>query len=219
MIVYNNQSNLANVYLGNTNIVKVYVGTHQVFPSSTPPTFDGKYKLTLSDSSVVSAACDGTSAITYYNIIEYFSTIISAEIGDCCTRIDSSCFNSAPLLSAITLSDSVTTIGNNSFGNCYNLTSIIIPNGVTLIDQSAFNGCSGLTTVSIGSGCTQIKNSVFRDCSSLTAITIEATTPPTLGNYVFDGSSCPIYVPSSSVNIYKAASGWSNYSSRIQAIP
>jgi hypothetical protein len=35
----------------------------------------------------------------------------------------------------------------------------------------------------------------------------------------FDSTNnCPIYVPSGSVNTYKAADGWSNYASRIKAI-
>lgn len=182
------------------------------------PTPSFKYKLTLSDSTTVSAECDGTSAITYSNISGYFSTIVSAEIGDCCTSIANSCFNSMPLLSAITLSDSVATIGNNCFGNCYNLTNIIIPNGVTLIDQSAFYGCSGLTYVEIGSGCTQINNSSFRDCTSLTAMTVNATTPPTIGSGVFNNTNnCPIYVPCESVEAYKTA--WADYSSRITCTP
>jgi hypothetical protein len=34
-----------------------------------------------------------------------------------------------------------------------------------------------------------------------------------------DDTRCIIYVPSASVDTYKAASGWSTYASRIQAIP
>ena len=58
----------------------------------------------------------------------------------------------------------------------------------------------------------------FGSCSGLTSITIEATTPPTIGtNAFYRTNDCPIYVPSGSVNDYKAV--WSSYSSRIQAIP
>jgi hypothetical protein len=54
----------------------------------------------------------------------------------------------------------------------------------------------------------------------MTSITVNATTPPVLGANVFDGTNdCPIYVPASSVNAYKAASSWRYYASRIQAIP
>jgi hypothetical protein len=86
----------------------------------------------------------------------------------------------------------------------------------------AFYGCSGLTSCTIGSGVTSIGSSAFLNCSGLTSITVKAVTPPTLGDTprVFDlDNNCPIYVPSASVNAYKTASGWSSYSSRIQAIP
>jgi len=54
----------------------------------------------------------------------------------------------------------------------------------------------------------------------LTSVIIESTTPPESGGYEFDNTNnCPIYVPSESVETYKAASGWSSYASRIQAIP
>ena len=77
------------------------------------------------------------------------------------------------------------------------LTSVTIPSGVTSIGVAAFNGCRGLTSV-----------------------TVNATTPPTLGKYVFTSTNnYPIYVPSESVNAYKAATNWSTYASRIQAIP
>ena len=41
-----------------------------------------------------------------------------------------------------------------------------------------------------------------------------------MGTYVFNYTNdCPIYVPAGSVDVYKDAEGWSEYASRIQAIP
>jgi hypothetical protein len=49
---------------------------------------------------------------------------------------------------------------------------------------------------------------------------ILALVPPTLGNGAFaTGNASAICVPAESVEAYKAASGWSGYASRIQAIP
>ena len=93
----------------------------------------------------------------------------------------------------------------------------IIPNTVTSIYISAFAGC-GITNIVIPDSVTNIGEGSFEACSGLTSITVEATTPPTLGSRAFNGSTCPIYVPSGSVNTYKSASGWSTYASRIQAI-
>ena len=55
----------------------------------------------------------------------------------------------------------------------------------------------------------------FYGCSGLESITCLATTPPTLGTKVFDGTNdSPIYVPSGSVNAYKNA--WPQYANRIE---
>ena len=98
--------------------------------------------------------------------------------------------------------------------------SVTIPNNVTSIDNNAFNGCDGFINIIIPNSVTNIGNSAFYGCDGLTGVTIKATTPPTLGQTAFDNTNnCPIYVPAESVNAYKAANGWTTYSSRIQAIP
>lgn len=99
------------------------------------------------------------------------------------------------------------------------LTSVTISDSVYNIGREAFSGCTGLSTITIPSGVTTIGTSAFRNCSGLTSITVMAETPPSLSSSVFNGSTCPIYVPCDYVNTYKAASGWSIYASRIQAIP
>lgn len=123
-------------------------------------------------------------------------------------------------LMTITIPNSVTEIYDDAFYNCSGLTSITIPNSVTAIGEYAFYECTGLTSVVIPNSVTSIGYSAFYGCSNLTNITIQATTPPTL-NYTnsFDNTNCPIYVPVESVAAYKAATNWSDLSSRIQAIP
>ena len=122
-------------------------------------------------------------------------------------------------LTSVTIPDSVTSIGLQSFQGCYRLILISIPSLVTSIGMAAFQSCSGLTSVIIPSGVTSIGNFAFRFCSRLTSLACLATTPPVLGNYVFDDTNnCPIYVPAESVEAYKAAANWSTYASRIQAI-
>ena len=81
---------------------------------------------------------------------------------------------------------------------------------------------AGLTieTLHIGPDCTALNNYCLHG-STVTNFIIEATTPPTLGN---NGLGTPaqlshIYVPADSVATYKTTSGWSTYSSIIEAIP
>lgn len=90
------------------------------------------------------------------------------------------------------------------------------------------SGCTSLSAITINDGIEFIGNRAFENCYNLENITILATTPPTLVYTLgtnpypkagpFDGTSCPIYVPSGSVNAYKTASGWSNYADRITSL-
>lgn len=133
--------------------------------------------------------------------------------------IDDGCFSWCSGLTSVTIPDYVTSIGEKAFGDCKSLTSITIPNSVTSLGEKAFEFCSGLTRVTIGSGVTSISSRAFEGCSSLTSVTSLATTPPALGsNAFFNTNDCPIYVPASSVNSYKTASGWSDYANRIVSI-
>ena len=78
-----------------------------------------------------------------------------------------------------------------------------------------------LTSVKIPNSVTLILSNAFSDCTDLTSITCEAVTPPTCqAASVFDGvdKSIPLYVPSGSIAVYQAASGWSEFTN-IQAIP
>lgn len=121
---------------------------------------------------------------------------------------------------SVEIPSGVTSIGRYDFAHCYGLTSINIPSGVTTIGGSAFYSCSGLTSCTIGSGVTSIGSAAFAYCRGLTGITCLATTPPTLANTnaFTNTNNCPIYVPATSVDVYKSADGWRTYADRIVAI-
>ena len=166
--------------------------------------------------------------------------LTSCTIGSGVTSISNSAFQNCRSLTSISIPSGVTIIGDSTFYNCRSLTSVTIGSGVTSIERYAFGYCSGLTSIdipdnvtnigniafyyctaltscTIGSGVTSIGRYAFYNCNHLTSVTVNATTPPTLGDSVFDSTNnCSIYVPSSSVNSYKSA--WSSYSSRIQPL-
>ena len=110
----------------------------------------------------------------------------------------------------------MTSIGNYAFSDCSGLTSIEIPNGVKSIGNWAFSGCSGLTSITIPNSVTSIGEMAFYGCYGLTSITCLAPNPPSCeGQYVFNGvdkSACILMVPEPSIDLYKAAYQWKDFS-------
>lgn len=202
-----------------------------------PLKFDGK----LHNGNEVKVNCNSSSVLTKEEV--YTSNNYTAvTIGNCVETIDEKAFiNSVYLrnltipsnvktvgrmafanaaITALTLNEGVEILGDGAFKSCQNLTSVTIPNSVKQLVGDTFY-TNNIKTLVIGSGVTSIGNMCFQRSSSVTGstITVLATTPPTLGNNAFYGwDNAPIYVPAASVNAYKAASGWSSYASRIQAI-
>ncbi|MBO7419372.1 MAG: leucine-rich repeat protein [Bacteroidaceae bacterium] len=147
------------------------------------------------------------------------SSLTDFKIPEGVTSIGDHAFSTCSSLTNIKIPESVTYIGILTFMGCSSLTSIEIPERVTSIGDGAFESCSKLTSIEIPEGVTSIGERAFYNCKSLTSFSCLATTPPTLGSYVFNGVTSPIYVPAVSVDAYKAADGWRDYADRIQAIP
>ena len=145
--------------------------------------------------------------------------ITSLNIPSGTTKIGNFAFNYRRTLASVTIPNTVTRIDDDAFFGCSGLTSITIPDSVTYIGNESFYMCDVLTTVNIGTGVTYIGSIAFNECLSLTSFTINKTTPPTLESDTFNNFNGTIYVPAASVDAYKAATNWSTYADRIQAIP
>ncbi len=159
---------------------------------------------------------DDSDAPWYSNFEEITTVVIGAGV----TSIGNYAFSGCSGLTSVTIPASVTSIGNYAFSGCSGLTSVTIPASVTSIGECAFGG-SGLTCVTIPASVTSIGESAFFFCGQLTSVLVNATTPPTLGDYAFDcnyddnnnAKDRKIYVPKASVGSYKTA--WSTYGSDI----
>lgn len=176
-----------------------------------------------------------------------YGTYVDFTVGANVTELGESCFqiNKHLYVGNIYIPSNIKTIRFQALRNCNNENGGRVVceafNG-TMIEDQNFQLCSIQDNLDL-SGCNfannrlyfsvynsyNIKNLILPDsltsliyspnnCNTLESVTILATTPPS-SNSSFN--YCPnlrvIYVPSESVNDYKAA--WSSFSNKIQAIP
>jgi hypothetical protein len=101
------------------------------------------------------------------------------------------------------------------------LSAVTIPSGVTSIEERGFSNCTSLSNITIPSGVTSIGYRAFSGCIRLISVTVLSTTPPSLASTVFadNATGRKIYVPYESVNTYKTATEWRDYTKYIEAIP
>ena len=198
-----------------------------------------RYTLYLNDGTTVTGSCivngkpyyqiDGdwvhSQETDRFHTDEDLSAVTSVKLGECAHGTNGSAFGGFTNMTSITVTDNFAVIGHSSFGSCSSLLDIPHSEGLETIGDYAFGHCNSLTDITLPSTVTSIGQWAFVNCTGLTSVTIEATTPPTLGDWAFyneygtEQLNITIYVPAESVEAYKAASGWSVYADRIQALP
>lgn len=123
-----------------------------------------------------------------------------------------------PNITGVEIAEGITTVGQRAFSQGHYIVSVTLPEGITSLNFKAFGSCLSLESIIIPESMNSIGNKVFEGCLALASVTVLATTPPTLGDNVFNNcsESLIIYVPSESVEEYK--SKWSAYADIIQPI-
>ena len=113
-----------------------------------------------------------------------------------------------------------TIIPDYAFCRCTYLSKANIPNTVTTIGNSAFRDCASLTEISLPNSISHINDYAYYNTdNTYTNITCMAINPPVLGNNVFGQRRIEvIFVNLASVEAYKTADGWSQYSDVIVGI-
>ena len=166
------------------------------------------------------------------------TSLTTINIPNSVTSIRSNAFSDCTSLKCLTIPDSINSIESYTFMGCTSLSSVIIPDSVTSIESYAFYLCYNLKDVIIGTGIKEIGEGAFYKAKSGTSssggtgvgaecncqtpcikVYLKATNPPILfdDNTFFGGSMThkTFYVPTESVEAYKAASYWSGYADRI----
>lgn len=111
----------------------------------------------------------------------------------------------------------VTKIGNSAFTYCSDLTSIKLSEKITLIGHYAFSSCDALTELHIPKNVTKLGTHLLDGSPNIKDIYVEAITPPTIStSWGYNTHVKNIYVPASSLNIYKSNAQWKNITDIIE---
>ena len=154
------------------------------------------------------------------------------------TTIPAGIFKETAALRSVSLPETVTEIATNAFKDCSTLISVSIQEGVTYLGGNVFDGCNSLYEIQLPGTITYIGSFAFKGSAikkiilpekieriaewglygvtGMGSITIVKEVPFRIGARAFDETGdCPIYVPSQSLDTFKAASVWKEYAKRI----
>ena len=116
-------------------------------------------------------------------------------------------------IKGVTIKEGITTVGDNAFAYCEELASVSLPNSLMSIGEGAFAECDKLKSVVIPKNVTTIGSGAFVS-AGLSSITCDAATPPVIADWATFhsvGKSIPVYVPLNSVEDYKNADYWNEF--------
>lgn len=153
-------------------------------------------------------------------IVQHCNKLTCINIGANMNTIQYAAFSDNPSIYHINIPANIKTIDTVAFAYDNNLTSIVLNDGLETIGDYSFYDC-GLEFVSIPKTVTHIGEGAFGGCTKLKHIKLNNSTPPTIGNVCFYDESEEnilieqILVPKNSVETYKTAEGWVEYSDKI----
>ena len=161
----------------------------------------------------------------------------SINIPNTINKINNYCFNGCTALASATIPASVTEIGYKAFyntaltsislpgvkiiygyafQNCKQLSNVSFGEGLWKLEEQPFNGCTALTEINLPASLLQVNDAAFRNCSGIKKVICKAVTPPTHGSggallYGCDMTDVKLYVPSMSIDTYRAQNGWKTF--------
>lgn len=169
-------------------------------------------KLVLGSDGVALTLSTGTNSTQNYGDRSVLEEVV---LPDTVTDIPTQSFYGYTALSKYNLSH-VKTISSGAFGNTP-YKDVVDLSSIVSLNNSAINK-TNWGKIIIGENCTTISQYNFWQLKSAPILIVRAVTPPSLAGNNNMSFCSVIYVPDASVEAYKAATNWSNYSDRIKPL-
>ena len=143
------------------------------------------------------------------------------------SMLSSSGLKGCEQLTTVSFAEDITSIKQSMFEGCVSLSHVIIPQNITSIQPYAFCGCINLKEITIPSSVQTLGEYSFYGCKNLEKVFCQPITPPRITFFINIGGNTSgymfkdchkdfkVYVPESSLEIYKSTKGWSDYLNQI----
>ena len=173
-----------------------------------------KYKGTVPEDTAIEIE-EGTVSITGFAFFQQ-KGLVSVTMPNSVISVGKSAFDECSSLKTLVLSENLTYIGDTAFSGCELLTTISIPEGVTDIYNHTFSNCWRLETIRLPKSIKSIGTWAFFACGmkeGIKEVYCEATEVPKADKAFVDAKieNATLYVPESSVDLYKATAPWSSF--------
>lgn len=151
------------------------------------------------------------------------TSLTHVKIPDNVTTIKSSTFDGCKQLEQVIFPKYLNSIGEMAFKNCDKLTFLSLPNNLIGISSSVFSGCHNVRAIYIPEKVTSIGGSAFAYQDSLREVHVRHITPLEFTKNPFSESPIDslttLYVPSGTIEAYKAANIWNTFANIVEEEP
>ena len=180
-----------------------------------------------------------TNGDTTYSVIQigryafHRSQITSLTISNGVESIGERACGNCEQLESVVFPASLKTLGSSAFWDCIKLEEIILPEGVSTIGNGALGYCTRVKKIVLPSTITSIDDRAFTYMESLTTVISHIVEPFVIQKNVFGSeeynqstqtstyypSSATLYVPTGTLEKYKAIEGWTMFSGMYEGEP
>ena len=100
---------------------------------------------------------------------------------------------------------------SEAFANCTALTTVTLGKRIAEMGTSVFAGCNNIKVINVKDGCSLIGETCFKDSKDIETINMECNDVPAVSDNSFANYVATLYVPTASLESYKAHEVWSKF--------